>query len=1252
MQKKLSKIKNRIKRFFSLQPHLKFFYAYYFKHARIDEQAVLIESFHGNVIGDSGLVFAQEIERLYPGRYKVYFATQKYAEHRKFINDQKLKAEPIDINSVRYTKLLATVRYIFTNASLPIYFVKRPEQTYLQTWHGTPLKTLGKKMREGIESMYNVQHNFLQADYITHPNEFTRDVIMEDYNLNSLYTGKVVMAGYPRNRIFFDPDSAASTREKYGLTDKTVYAYMPTWRGKSNQDINTTTYIRQVMGYFRQIDKSLRDDQLLYVNMHPIVKADFVFDGFKRIRPFPDDTDTYTFLASTDALITDYSSAFFDYSLTKKPIILFMYDYEEYLKERGLYLDIKTLPFRQLFTIGELLDCLRSDAALADRYEDTDYFREYFAYDSPDNAAKLLDLVFNGNEGDLKIIDYSQNTEKRRTVYRPACFRNRFDLETVARAIGERGDRDKAIVWLYRAWIKKRLSPVLHDLYNDSFDYIITTNTPPRTHLEEIAARLGSGKAKQRIHERDLMRSLPNLDLEPEIISEYPVFEEKCRVPDARVDTIEGRVEAFEDSRALVRFKTPEAVEVRNAAILLLGNIILESRPLTEQEKKEELVSFDLRPSVESFELFRNDYAQVGLVGVNASGTTVLYKFRDADLLQKGQSAGIKEHRLAYYYEPHIWNAYLPEDYHRVNYKRILYSTDPDADRRMSAEEAGSVATEINTHFFVNSRGEISLRVKRAENTLARICPAYTYRSVHCSDNAFVVRAYASGWKPDTIRGAYLEFRSKVEEIRIPLKCTVEGHANGCLITLYGDLRNDRSLKSVYWDIRIETEYCGRLYPVTVGRLGFFAKARLASMNIQTTVNEKDILFPYCTRANTLAFTFREKTPYDTAAFRRREGVATVLYLLGRPFLKMKKIWIVFEKFSQTAQDNSYYFFRYCMEELPQHERKRIYYVIDKKSADHQKIAKYGRNVIDYMSLRHMIYAMAMKICISTDSMAHLYLWRPKPSYVFEQIKKKPEFFLQHGVTAMKQVHKLFGKNGSSPMAYFVATSQLEQDIIVKNFRYARKNVPITGFARWDVLEDKQKEDDRFVLVMPTWRSWLEEVREEEFLMSEYYQNYISLLTDPALTDLLEKENFRLELFMHPKFASYIEGFRDKISGRVSCEGFGKEPLNEVMMRCSMLITDYSSVCWDVLYMEKPVIFYQFDREQYLDVHGSYIDFETDLPGTLANSNPEVIDALRSYAASGFRIHEADLEKSRHYFEYKDQDNSKRTAEFLLERGY
>ena len=58
-------------------------------------------------------------------------------------------------------------------------------------------------------------------------------------------------------------------------------------------------------------------------------------------------------------------------------------------------------------------------------------------------------------------------------------------------------------------------------------------------------------------------------------------------------------------------------------------------------------------------------------------------------------------------------------------------------------------------------------------------------------------------------------------------------------------------------------------------------------------------------------------------------------------------------------------------------------------------------------------------------------------------------------------------------MTYFITCSRPEHDIVVREFDYEPENVPITGFARWDVLEDKSTPDDPFILMMPTWRSWL-----------------------------------------------------------------------------------------------------------------------------------------------------------------------------------
>ena len=213
--RKIRRLLIRLKRMITAKPpKMKFFFAYFYKFFKIKSNTILVESFHGSNVSDSGLAMVREILKSYPDKYKIYYGTIDKKLHSKFIEDIGLDVELIDVNSYRYTKILATSEFLINNSSFPVYFVKRDEQKYIQTWHGTPLKTLGKDMRLGIESMYNVQHNFLQADYITFPNDFTRDVMMDCYNLNPLYTGKVVMAGYPRNEIFFDTQSGVELKKK------------------------------------------------------------------------------------------------------------------------------------------------------------------------------------------------------------------------------------------------------------------------------------------------------------------------------------------------------------------------------------------------------------------------------------------------------------------------------------------------------------------------------------------------------------------------------------------------------------------------------------------------------------------------------------------------------------------------------------------------------------------------------------------------------------------------------------------------------------------------------------------------------------------------------------------------------------------------------------------------------------------------------------------------------------------------------
>ena len=106
------------------------------------------------------------------------------------------------------------------------------------------------------------------------------------------------------------------------------------------------------------------------------------------------------------------------------------------------------------------------------------------------------------------------------------------------------------------------------------------------------------------------------------------------------------------------------------------------------------------------------------------------------------------------------------------------------------------------------------------------------------------------------------------------------------------------------------------------------------------------------------------------------------------------------------------------------------------------------------------------------------------------------------------------------------------------------------------------------------------------------------------------------------------------------------------MMRCKLLVTDYSSVCWDVLYQNKPVVYYQFDYDLYNEVHGSYLDMTTQLPGDRLTDAKDLVPCLDGYAASGFEMKPRYREMAEQYFMFRDNDNSRRIYQFLKSNGY
>ena len=373
MRNPLKTVKNKIKYYKSDERK----YRDYWYSCAVDEHKIMLESGRGETVSGNMFALLKEIETNpewsdYSPFFIVTDKTRKEAARKiAFYGFKRVKL--VDRMSDEYLKLLASCKYFFTDNTYPVTFCKKPDQVLCNTWHGTPLKHMGKANLEGARGIGNVQRNFFMSDYALFPNDFTRDVFMEDYLLASQFSGQAVMLDYPRSDAFFDDEMRGKVRRDNGLEGKRVYAYMPTWRGGDSKNVDMDAQVAEIAGYLGQMDAAFADDEVLYVNLHPFVGSRLSYDGFSHIRQFPADYETYDFLNVSDALITDYSSVFFDYAQTGRKVVLFTYDLEEYLESRGVYIDVRDLPFEKCRTPEEVVKALRNAGG-----EDTEKFLETF----------------------------------------------------------------------------------------------------------------------------------------------------------------------------------------------------------------------------------------------------------------------------------------------------------------------------------------------------------------------------------------------------------------------------------------------------------------------------------------------------------------------------------------------------------------------------------------------------------------------------------------------------------------------------------------------------------------------------------------------------------------------------------------------------------------------------------------------------------------------------------------------------------
>ncbi|EAK0440353.1 CDP-glycerol glycerophosphotransferase family protein [Campylobacter lari] len=367
------------------------FYTECYENLKIIDNVILYESFHGKSMSCNP--YAIFLYLLKQDNFKDY--THVWVVNN--INNVKSKFKKmknvviIKRGSDLYLKYLASAKYLINNVTFPDYFIRKDGQKYLNTWHGTPIKYLGKKIQTGFMEHANAQRNFLHATHLIHPNLHTKDIMESDYDIKDLFSGVSILTGYPRIDLSLSND--VSIKNDLGIKDnQKVLLYAPTWRGGLNKQYFD---FERLKNDILELQKS---NFKVLVSVHHEVEHLFDNEQFKNVL-LPPYIEMNELLSIVDVLITDYSSVMFDFMVLERPIICYVYDYEYYKQERGLYFDTNEITHHICKTIEDVKEVLNSkDLFVKDNSRLTSLKHKFYDLEDGKSCERVVSIFFDDME--------------------------------------------------------------------------------------------------------------------------------------------------------------------------------------------------------------------------------------------------------------------------------------------------------------------------------------------------------------------------------------------------------------------------------------------------------------------------------------------------------------------------------------------------------------------------------------------------------------------------------------------------------------------------------------------------------------------------------------------------------------------------------------------------------------------------------------------------------------------------------------
>ena len=357
---------------------------------------------------------------------------------------------------------------------------------------------------------------------------------------------------------------------------------------------------------------------------------------------------------------------------------------------------------------------------------------------------------------------------------------------------------------------------------------------------------------------------------------------------------------------------------------------------------------------------------------------------------------------------------------------------------------------------------------------------------------------------------------------------------------------------------------------------------------------------------------------------------------------KYNNLWLIGER-PNEARDNGYWLYKWILENKPD---TNVRFVLSKKSTDYSKMP-HKELIIEPGTAKHYIYYILSSYSIST----HMHGVCPGKSFVIPFlpfVRHKKTIFLQHGIT--KDAVKF-----RSGLDAIIASADSERKLIIKTNPKYNNKVYTIGFCRYDQLSDSSNNaPQKIILIMPTFRKWLRDIgrlknANEVFKNTRYYKAWNSFLSNEELRNMLNKNNMKLIFFPHNEMQELAQNFTTN-DHNIKIGKPGEYDVQTLLRESSILVTDYSSLLFDFVYMHKPVVYYQFDQEDFFSKH--YPSSGTPYPfGDILFDEQTLIKEIHNTIKRDCLMktgYKAEIDK---FFKYHDKKNCERNYELIVKLG-